>query len=140
MNKVRCAHCGCRFVPNQRIKNQRYCRKIECQRARKRLWQRQKLASDPDYQANKLDSQKAWRSLNSFYWKNWRARHPKYVERNRILQKSRRIRHRSEVAKMDALRTLSGIKTGSYYLVPGHLKSVAKMDVSVLKVRLILTA
>jgi len=99
------------------------------------LWQRQKLANDPDYQANKLDCQKAWRGRNPSYWKNWRARHPKYVERNRMLQKSR---HKNKVAKMDALMPLSGIKTGSYYLVPGHLESVAKMDASAQKVRLIL--
>lgn len=135
MRKRRCAHCGCRFAPDPRVKNQRYCGKIECQRARKRLWQRQKLANDPDYQANKLDCQKAWRGRNPSYWKNWRARHPKYVERNRMLQKSR---HKNKVAKMDALMPLSGIKTGSYYLVPGHLESVAKMDASAQKVRLIL--
>ena len=138
MRKRRCVHCGCRFVPDPRVKNQRYCGKIECQRARKRLWQRQKLAKDHDYQANKLDCQKAWRSRNPSYWKNWRARHPSYVERNRMLQKSRRNRQRSGVAKMDALRSLSEIKTGSYYLVPSHLESVAKMDTSAHKVQLIL--
>ena len=138
MRKRRCAHCGCRFAPDLRVKNQRYCGKIECQRARKSLWQRQKLAKDPDYQANKLDCQKAWRTRSPSYWKDWRARHPKYVERNRILQKSRRIRHKNKVAKMDALGPLSGIKTGSYYLVPGHFESVAKMDASAQKVRLIL--
>ena len=52
MDKIRCAHCRCLFVPNHRIKNQRYCNKKECQRARKNAWQRQKLANDPDYKAN----------------------------------------------------------------------------------------
>lgn len=138
MRKLRCAHCGCRFVADPRVKNQRYCGKIVCQRARKNLWQRQKLVSDPDYQANKRDCQRAWRSRNPQYWQNWRARHPRYVEQNRMLQKSRRTRHRSEVAKMDALGPLSGIKTGSYYLVPDHDKMLAKMDASAQKVRLIL--
>ena len=92
MNKVRCAHCGSRFVPNPRIRNQRYCGRIECQRARKSSWQRRKLATDPDYQANKQDSQRAWRIRNPGYWQNWRLRHPEYVERNRMLQQERRGR------------------------------------------------
>ena len=138
MRKRRCAHCGCRFAPDPRVKNQRYCGKIECQRARKSLWQRQKLAKDPDYQADKLDAQRAWRSRNPLYWKRWRRRHPEYVERNRMLQKDRRRRYKNSVAKMDALRLLSGVKTGSYYLVPESGQQIAKMDVSAQKVRLIL--
>ena len=102
MNKVRCAHCGSWFVPNPHIKHQRYCGKVECQRARKTSWQKQKLAADPDYQADKQESQSAWRIGNPKYWQNWRLRHPEYVERNRVLQKERRRRHIKEVAKMDA--------------------------------------
>ena len=138
MQKVRCAHCGCRFVPNPRIKNQHYCGKLQCQRARKTSWQRQKLAADPDYQADKRESQKAWSSRNPGYWQNWRARNPEYVERNRIGQESRRNRYKNRVAKMDALEPLSTIKTGSYYLVSDRVESVAKMDASAQKVRLIL--
>jgi len=138
MRKLRCAHCRCRFVADPRVKNQHCCGKIECQRARKRLWQRLKVANDPDYQADKVDSQRAWLSRNPSYWKNWRARHPKYVATNRMLQKDRRTRHKSSVAKMDALEPLSTIKTGSYYLVSDRVESVAKMDASAQKVRLIL--
>ena len=140
MNKVRCAHCGSRFVPNPRIRNQRYCGRIECQRARKTSWQRRKLATDPDYQANKQDSQRAWRIRNPEYWQKWRSRHPEYVERNRMLLRERRGRYKREVAKMDASEPLSGIKTGSYYVVPESVGMVAKMDASALKVRLILMA
>jgi hypothetical protein len=138
MRKLRCAHCRCRFVANPRVKNQRYCKKIECQRARKTLWQRQKLATDSDYQADKLDCQRAWRSRNPSYWKDWRAGHLKYVERNRMLQKERRDRCKNSVAKMDAIEPFSSIKTGNYYLVPDLAESVAKMDASAQKVRLIL--
>ena len=136
MNKVRCAHCGCRFVPNPRIKNQRYCGSIQCQRARKTSWQRQKLATDPDYQANKKEGQRAWRISNPEYWQNWRLGHPEYVQRNRMLQQKRR--HGRAVAKMDALKHLLEVETGSYYILPGHEGMVAKMDASALKVRLIL--
>ena len=99
MNKVRCAHCGCRFVPNPRIKNQRYCEKRQCQRARKTSWQRQKLATDPDYQANKRA--KGLGKSKPFVLAKLEIRHPDYVERNRMLQKNRRNRYK--VAKMDAL-------------------------------------
>lgn len=50
--------------PQPSIKNQHCCGKVECQRARKAAWQRQRLATDPDYQADKRDSQKAWLDRN----------------------------------------------------------------------------
>jgi len=49
MEEKRCAHCGCPLDLNPRSKNQRYCGKQECQRARKRMWQKNKMATDPDY-------------------------------------------------------------------------------------------
>lgn len=47
---IRCANPCCQrlFVPNPRVKNQRYCNRKNCQRVRKRLWQREKMAGDPD--------------------------------------------------------------------------------------------
>jgi hypothetical protein len=39
---------------------------------------------------------------------------------------------------MDALDPFSGIKTGSYYIIPDSDEIVAKMDASAKKVRLIL--
>ena len=76
MKQIRCAHCGCLFDPNPRVKNQRYCSDKECQRARKRLWQRRKLATDPDYKANQTDCQKTWREKNPDYWRKYRERNP----------------------------------------------------------------
>jgi len=52
MNSViPCAHCGRPFAPGPRVKNQRYCGEKNCQRARKRKWQKEKLGNDPDYQS-----------------------------------------------------------------------------------------
>ena len=140
MNKVRCAHCRCLFVPNHRIKNQRYCSKKECQRARKSTWQRHKLDTDPDYKANQKECQKSWSARNPHYWQSWRARHPAYGMRNRDLQKARRSRRRRRIAKMDALELHSKIKTGTYYLIPATVETVAKMDASAQKVLLISSA
>ena len=71
--------CGRLFNPNPRVKNQRYCSEKECQRAWKRLWQRRKLATDPDYKANQADSQKTWREKHPDYWREYRERNPDYA-------------------------------------------------------------
>ncbi len=60
MNQNRCRHCHTFFLPNPRIKKQRYCNRPECQRARKALWQKQKMLQDPDYQTTHHEAQKTW--------------------------------------------------------------------------------
>lgn len=132
MEEKRCAHCGCPLDLNPRAKNQRYCGKKECQRARKRLWQKGKMATDPDYRANQQECNKAWQGRNPDYWRNYRKSHPRYVERNRLLQKARR---RRRVAKMDASGADSFVGTGTYWLIPE--KGVAKMDAFARKVVLV---
>jgi len=132
MEEKRCAHCGCPLDFNPRVKNQHYCGRKECQRARKRLWQKAKMATDPDYRANQQECNKAWRGRNPDYWRNYRKNHPRYVERNRLLQKARR---RRRVAKMDASGADSFVRTGTYWLVPE--KGVAKMDAFARKVVLV---
>ena len=98
----RCAHCRCQFVLNSRLKDQRYCGRSECQRARKRLWQRIKIATDADYQLNQKAAQKHRQQEHPHYWRDYRKRHPDYAEGNRRLQKQRDQR-RKTLAKMDAL-------------------------------------
>jgi hypothetical protein len=133
MEQKRCAHCGCHLDLNPRVKNQRYCGKKECQRARKRAWQKRKMADDPDYRTNQRESNKAWREKNPDYWRDYRKEHPRYAERNRLLQKARRSK--SSVAKMDASETDSFIKTGTYWLIPED--GVAKMDALARRVLLV---
>ena len=128
--KIRCANPGCRrlFLPDPRVKNQRYCDKKECRRFRKRQWQRQKLKEDPDYRDNQQRAQQSWIEQNRDYWQRYRDSHPGYVKRNRLLQRERdRNRHKSYLAKMDALRDVSSVKPGSYYLIPAK-GNLAKMD------------
>jgi hypothetical protein len=135
MEQKRCAHCGCPLDLNSRAKNQRYCGKKECQRARKRSWQKNKMATDPDYRANQQECNKAWRNRNPDYWRNYRRNHPQYAQRNRLLQKARRSRQGSGVAKMDASETDSFVRTGTYWLIPED--GVAKMDAFARKVVLV---
>jgi len=138
MGLLRCAHCG-RVVPaNPRIKNQTHCDLEACRRDKKRLWQRQKMATDPDYQANQRECNKAWQERNPLYWQAYRKNHPEAAERNRIQQKERN-RRRRKIAKMDASDPPE-VKPGTYFLVPEEVgeQVIAKMDASVRKITLIL--
>jgi hypothetical protein len=90
------------------------------------------MATDADYRANQRECNKAWRGRNPDYWRNYRKSHPRYVERNRLLQKARR---RRRVAKMDASGVDSFVSTGTYWLIPE--KGVAKMDAFARKVVLV---
>ena len=129
--KVRCANRECRrlFLPNPRVKNHRYCNKKDCQRVRRRFWQRQKMKADPQYQADQRESQQCWIEQNRDYWRRYRNRHPEYGERNRLLQKERDQERRSDnLAKMDSLKRDCLVKPGSYYLIPDRPEDLAKMD------------
>lgn len=129
--KIRCAHCRRVFYPDPRVKNQRYCSAKGCQRARKNLWQRRKMATDTDYRANQKDCQKNWHKRHPGYWRQYRSRRSEYRRANRFLQKHRDEKRRfRRLAKMDALRRFSRFKAGTYYLV----ENLAKMDVSAQKV------
>ena len=130
--KIRCANPACRrlFLPNPHISNHRYCNREDCQRVRKRQWQRQKMKNDPDYQDNQRNAQQYWKEHNRGYWRGYRDQHPQYVKRNRLLQRERDRRRRSrDLAKMDASREISLVKAGSYYLIPAK-GNLAKMDTS----------
>lgn len=132
---IRCAHCRRLFRPNPRVKNQRYCSEKSCQRTRKNRWQREKMATDADYQANQRHCLKSWRKRNRHYWRQYRSRHPEAVERNRLAQRLRNRRRGlfQRIAKMDASKQLYSEKAKSYYLIP----QIAKMDALAQKVLLI---
>ena len=132
---IRCSHCGRSVRPNPRLREQRYCGDKRCQRVRKTLWQRQKMATDADYQANQRDCQRRWRARNRDYWGCYRSRHPGARERNCHLQRLRNRKRRllQGIAKMDAFRPLLPRKAKAYYLIP----QVAKMDALGQKVLLI---
>jgi hypothetical protein len=126
----RCAHCRRLFLSDPRVKDQHFCGRKACQRARKALWQRQKMANDPDYRANQRDCQTSWQKEHPDYWCKYRSRRRDYCERNRLLQKHRDSKkHRlHDLAKMDASGSFSFVKPGTYYLIPEVGQSLAKMD------------
>ena len=136
--KNRCAHCRRHFVPNPRVKTQRYCSGKLCQRARKAKWQRDKMANDPDYQANQRDAGQAWQQQNRDYWRRYRHQHPDYCERNRLLQTHRdQKRCPQPLAKMDASVPTSFLKSGTYHIIAIPDEPLAKMDPLAMTCRLI---
>ncbi len=127
---IRCAACNRPFKTRTQCPRQAYCTRSECQRERRRRWQRAKRLADPDYQYNQRKAQRAWTKRNSSYWHDYRETHPEYCERNRRQQLAR---HRSRVAALYVqLRSshFSGaVPAGVYRMVRLH-GHVAKMDLS----------
>ncbi len=125
-----CVLCGDLFTP--RHNGQHYCSKKACQRKRKSLWQKEKLANDPAYRDNQADAQRLWRDKNPDYMQEYRQRHPEYVARNRELQKLRRanrsnasLHKKDAVVKMDVRTVQRPVISGTYKLLP---MGVVKMD------------
>ena len=136
--ETRCAHCRRHFVPNPRVKAQRFCSNKPCQQARKTKWQRDKMVTDPDYQANQREAQRAWHHQHRDYWRRYRQRRADYQERNRLLQTHRDQKRRAKpLAKMDASVPVSFVKPGMYHLIPATDAGRAKMDASPMTCHLI---
>jgi hypothetical protein len=57
-HQFRCRHC--RKICAKRTKDQSYCGRPDCQKARKNAWRRTRYQLDPDYRANQYESTKAW--------------------------------------------------------------------------------
>ena len=130
MKKPCCINCGKILDTPFRNPNQTYCNSSVCQRVRKRIWQKQKIASDPDYKANQRDAQKVWRNAN-----------PDYTKKNRIRQADRNQKRRIHlqnqaanlIAKMDAFKSNNDMNTGVYQLIPITDGKIAKMDAMVVQ-------
>lgn len=124
-----CAACGAAFTPLPHVPHQRYCSSASCQRARRRAWQRQRLRTDPDYRENQARAQANWVARHADYWRQYRATHPAYTERNRALQRGRGAgRILQPVAKMAASEPFRPLASG-YYVLRGVVEAgLAKMN------------
>ena len=139
-----CIFCGRSFEPCPTVPNQRYCSRPECQKARRRKWQKEKLATDEAYRANQADCQRAWRQRNPDYWRHYRETHPAYTERNRQLQRQRNSRKRkssgkdgSMIANMDELTRRNNDLSGHFRLIPIDPSGVANMDELIVRIDVI---
>ncbi len=130
MDSIPCLGCSEFFIPRNR--SQEYCSKPECQKARKALWQKEKIKKDPEYKETQKLSNQKWLLNNPDYWRNYRKKKPEKAIRNRMLQRIRNRRRKGVpdkavttiIAKMDARKPASIKLEGGFWLVP----TIAKMD------------
>ena len=130
MAQKQCTSCGKLFQPRPQVPQQSYCPAPDCQRERRRQWQRLKLQTDPDYQDNQARAQQAWSQRNPDYWRKYRESNPKYVERNRVLQHERNAKAMvGPIAKTDVSNVVFPLPSGIYHLSLITGDRIAKMDV-----------
>jgi hypothetical protein len=139
--KLLCKNGGHEVPANFRLKgNQQYCGDPECQRVRKRAWQKNKMATDRKYRRKQIACLVRWRKEHALhrYQKQYRDDHPEYVEKNREKQRLRNDKRRQRVqltplekiVKMDAFQN-QPIKSGIYWLAPYAMDTspkIVKMD------------
>ncbi|WP_024973819.1 hypothetical protein [Ralstonia pickettii] len=124
-----CLACGNAFVPLLHVPHQRYCSSKACQRARRRDWQNHRLRFDNDYRENQARAQAKWRAGHSNYWREYRAAHPEYRERNRRMQRLRNARRSFKpIANMHVFGRRRPLDSGFYVLCHADEARVAKMD------------
>ena len=130
MGIKRCLACGDALPLNSRVPDQSYCARAECQRERRKLWQRERRQLDDAYRDKQARAQKAWSQGHADYWRRYRDQHPEYVDRNRTQQQARNAaqRRRPTVAKMDASPPTLPLPSGTYRLELKDPEGVAKMD------------
>jgi len=145
MKKV-CPNCRHRFTPSPRVKNQKYCGRPECQKARKRKWQRRKRKTDPDYKENQAKAQKAWQGRRPHYPREYRLRNPASAEKNRIKQRERNRARRKlpkaaivrVIEKMDSINPANAdpisIRPGRYCIFPVVGREIAKTDSIIIEI------
>lgn len=134
MERKPCAACHRLFWPRAQNPGQLYCSDPECQRARRRQWQKSKRQNDPDYLENQAKAQRSWAKRNPDYWRRYRERHPEYVARNRAQQTLRNAHQQTTtIAKMGALPSRLPFLSGIYRL-SAWAGGVAKMDSWIVKI------
>jgi hypothetical protein len=151
MAKFICHHCheekdtNCRLIDG----SQHYCGAAKCQRARKAAWQREQMRNNAAYRAKQIAYLKQWRKRRPLdqYQKQYRQRHPEYVEQNRQQQRRRNNqRQRSvdwpaeqQIVKMDA-SPIPLIQSGTYQLTPvarDGLTKIVKMDALIVQLNIL---
>lgn len=96
-----CACCGKPFEPRPQVPNQAYCSTPDCQRARRRNWQRHKMQNDLDYRDNQSRSQRAWLDRNPDYWRNYRQASRQGIDPD-LRTENLHLKLPKTLAKMDA--------------------------------------
>ncbi len=125
-NFFKCGHCRRRCKKNPCLKGgQKYCGEKACQQARKNAWERNKLQTDPAYNAKRQASKRKWykKRPGHKYQSEYRETHPGYCKENRRKQVSRNRKRQipaspPKIVKTDALNPESVTTQGLYVLSP----------------------
>lgn len=99
---ITCQHCGHTIKANPRVKNQKYCYSRVCQNARRNLTNKTRARKSSECRSLRQVRNKWWRATHPAheYQKEYREKHPEYVNRNRELQKERNKKRQTEPASM----------------------------------------
>lgn len=107
MRKKRCKSCHELYVPlGHTYHEQKTCSKPGCRQWRRRQAVKQWKRMNPLSARNNPVKQKLWRQEHRDYWKQWRSKHPAYVNRNRQQQHRRNAHHRGLIAKGNTLSSV----------------------------------
>jgi hypothetical protein len=97
-----CHHCG-KLVPrNPRIKKQKFCSSRACQNTRRYTTNKARANKSSECRSLRQARNKRWRDNYPAheYQKEYRKKHPEYVNRNRELQKERNKKRKPEPSSM----------------------------------------
>ena len=94
MKRRRCHICEDWFIPRRRARkiSQRCCSKAACQKERKAENKRDWWRRNPDYDQSRRTKIQDWAKDYPDYWRQYRATHPGYVEkdnRRRVLSRQK---------------------------------------------------
>ena len=146
MEKRRCAGCRKLFHPRPQSPGQRFCSAAECQRERKRRWQKARRAADPDYRDNDVQANRQWCYRHPGYWRAYRRQHPHSVIRNRDKQRERDRARRlkapppppgGDLANEDASSLQLPFDTGTYRMIPVTGNDLANENACLVKIALV---
>ena len=146
METRRCAACHKHFHPRPQSPGQEFCSAAECQRERKRRWQKARRAADSDYRDNDVQANRQWRHRHPGYWRAYRRKHPQSVIRNREKQRERERARRLKppqpssthhLANEDASSLQFSLETGTYRMIPVTGNLLANEDACLVKIALL---
>lgn len=142
-----CKACGRERKRNYRLgnKEQQYCRDRDCQRERRREYQRNRLHSHPSYCQKQRICRVRWRHHKvslAKYQRAYRVNHPEYTAKNRQQQQQRNAKRRQKIVSKPnpvpmpdpvivKMNSCNSVKLGTYHitLTQGEtLELIVKMN------------
>lgn len=119
MTELRCRYCDQQFQSSRFHPQQAACSQPACQQRRRAASRKLQLLSDPEYRQVCRDSARKWRGQHPDYWRQYRATHPRAVERNRARQRQRDQRRRLlDLANNNSALDLKSTVAGVWLLGP----------------------